>query len=115
MAEYLLLLIGDEAGYAALDEKATEALLAAHGTFTEAIEAAGVPVRYGAELDLSGTARTVRPDGAGFTVTDGPYAEAKEQLGGLYVIDVPTIEEAVEWAKRIPLLPGDAIEVRPAR
>jgi len=48
-------------------------------------------------------------------VTDGPFAEAKEQVGGFYLIDVPSIEEAVEWGKKIPLLPGDKLEVRKAK
>ena len=48
-------------------------------------------------------------------MTDGPYAETKEQLGGFYVVDVPTIDEAVRWAKRIPVLPSDTVEVRPAK
>jgi hypothetical protein len=45
-------------------------------------------------------------------VTDGPFAEAKEVLGGYWVIQVKSKEEAVEWAKRAPMLDGDTIEVR---
>ena len=48
----------------------------------------------------------------GVTVKDGPFAEAKEVIGGYWVIDVSSREEAVEWAKRIPGAPGDVVEVR---
>ena len=112
MAQYVLLIIGDDDAYQALDEAAGAALMAQHEEFGAALAAAGVPTVYGAELDPPASARTVRADG---TVTDGPFAEAKEQVGGFYVLDVPGIEEAVEWAGKIPMLPGDAVEVRPAR
>ena len=48
----------------------------------------------------------------GTTVTDGPFTDGREVMGGYYVIDCDTIEEALEWAKRIPLAYG-SIEVRP--
>ena len=44
--------------------------------------------------------------------TDGPFAETKEQLGGFYLIDVADLDEALEWAKKVPI-PGGAVEVRP--
>ena len=46
------------------------------------------------------------------TVTDGPFAEGKEMLGGYWMIQVKSKEEAIEWAKRVPAQPGDAVEVR---
>ena len=110
--EYVLLIVGDDDAYQALDEEAGKAMYAGHGEFMDGLKAAGVPSAYSAELDAPGTARTLAADG---TVTDGPYAETKEQLGGFYVIDVPTIEEAVGWARKIPLLPSDKIEIRPAK
>jgi len=112
MAEYVLLIVGDDDAYQALDEEAGKAMYAGHREFMDGLKVAGVPSAYSAELDVPGSARTVRADG---TVTDGPFAEAKEQVGGFYVIDVPTIEEAVGWARKIPLLPTDAVEVRPAK
>lgn len=58
-------------------------------------------------------AKTVRlPPGGGRTVTDGPFAETREVMGGYYVIDCASMEEALEWATRIPLAYG-SIEVRP--
>ena len=46
-------------------------------------------------------------------VTDGPFAETKEQLGGYYLIEAETIDEAIEWAARIPRRRNGSIEVRP--
>lgn len=44
---------------------------------------------------------------------DGPYAEAKEQLGGFFILNVPDLDRALEWAARYPVTPGGSIEVRP--
>jgi hypothetical protein len=46
-------------------------------------------------------------------VTDGPFVETKEQLGGVYVLEVRDRDEAVEWARRVPASPGLVVEVRP--
>jgi hypothetical protein len=54
----------------------------------------------------------VRFDGGKPTVTDGPFTEAKEVVGGYWVIQVKSRDEAVEWARRIPADPGDVVEVR---
>ena len=110
--EYVLLIHADETAYAALDEETGKAMYAEHFAFMDEVRAAGVTIAYSAELDEARTGRVVRPGGL---VTDGPYAEAKEQLGGFYVVDVPTIDEAVEWATKIPMLPTDAVEVRPVK
>ncbi|HZB51254.1 MAG TPA: YciI family protein [Mycobacteriales bacterium] len=110
--EYVLLIHADETAYAALDEETGKAMYAEHFAFMDEARAAGVTIAYSAELDEARTGRVVGPGGL---VTDGPYAEAKEQLGGFYVLDVPGIEDAVEWAKKIPMLPTDAIEVRPGK
>jgi hypothetical protein len=112
MAEFVLLIHADEAAYAALDEETGKRMYAEHFAFMDEVKAAGVAIPYSVELDEGRTARVVRPDGL---VTDGPFAETKEQLGGFYVIDVPTIEEAVGWARKIPMLPTDAVEVRPGK
>jgi hypothetical protein len=110
--EFVLLIQGDEGAYAALSEAEGKEMYAGHGAFMAAVRDAGITITYSAELDHAGAGKVVRADGL---VTDGPFAETKEQLGGFYVLDVPDIATAVEWAKRIPLLPNDAIEVRPAR
>jgi hypothetical protein len=112
MAVYMLLIVGDDAAYAALDEETSKQMYAGHYAFMDELNQAGVKIVAGAELDSPSGARTLHADG---TVTDGPFAEAKEQVGGLYSIDVPTIEEALAWARKIPMLPGDKIEVRKHR
>ena len=109
MPDYLLMIVGDDDAYQALSEEQGKEIYAGHGAFIEALHAAGVKQGPSAELSPPSGARTLH---AGGLVTDGPFAEAKEQVGGYYTIDVPTIEDAVEWARRIPLLPGDKIEVR---
>jgi len=112
MAEYLLLIVADESAYQTMTEEQTKEMYAGHYACMDGLTKAGVRIVASAELDSPAGARTVHPGGV---VTDGPFAEAKEQVGGFYAIDVPTIDEAVEWAKRIPLQPGDKIEVRKHR
>ncbi|WP_163507358.1 YciI family protein [Fodinicola acaciae] len=63
-----------------------------------------LPPSAGARVSFSGAGKPV--------VTDGPFAEAKEALGGYWVIDVRSREEAVAWASRCPAGPGDVIEIR---
>jgi hypothetical protein len=112
MAEYLLLLVGDDDAYRTLSEEEGKAMYAGHTAFINELGAAGVRIVASAEMAEPGGARTLQADG---TVTDGPFAEAKEQVGGFYLIDVPTLDEAVQWARKIPLLPTDKIEVRATR
>ena len=82
-------------------------------TFDKEITAAGVVVSSHALKDLT-TATTVRVDAAGQrTVTDGPYAETREVLGGMYVIDVPDLDVALDWAARCPGARDGSIVVRP--
>jgi hypothetical protein len=69
--------------------------------------------RGGGGLAPSHTAVTVRHRGAGPVVTDGPFAETKELLGGFYLVDAETPEEAVAYAERIPGIASRAVEVRP--
>ena len=76
-------------------------------------ERRAVAFRAGDGLQPSGTAKTVRGNGSEPIVTDGPFAETKEQLGGFYVIDVPGEAEALEWASKMPNLPHGSVEVRP--
>ena len=65
------------------------------------------------ELESAATATSVRVRNGETLVTDGPFAETKEQLGGYYVIDAESLDEALEWAARIPSARHGTIEVRP--
>ncbi|MFJ4191358.1 YciI family protein [Kitasatospora sp. NPDC089509] len=114
--EYTLLIHGDERVWNALGEAEQAELDAAHARFGRELCEAGVGVRYGGGLRRSCSARLVVPGGGEETpVSDGPYREGHEHLGGLWVIDVPEESEAVAWARRMPAAPGDLVEVRPVR
>ncbi|SFO86674.1 Uncharacterized conserved protein [Amycolatopsis arida] len=83
--------------------------------YDKAIQDAGVVVDSHALADLT-TATTVRvgPDGERSITTDGPFAETREVLGGYYVIDVPDLDTALEWAARCPgARDGGSVVVRP--
>lgn len=93
-------------------EEGFEEFIGAWGDFTREVMSAGVLVD-GAGLQPIDTATTVRhTPGSEPTIVDGPFAETKEQLGGYYRIDVPDLDAALEWARRIPI-PIGAVEVRP--
>src|SRR5215471_14352223 len=81
--------------------------------YTRAAKAAGVLL--GAEqLTHSETATSLRVSGPDLLVTDGPYLETKENLLGFYLIDVPDLDAAIEWGRRMPVHDGQVIEVRAA-
>lgn len=90
----------------------TPETMAPWAAFNNEAAAAGV-LRGGSGLQPSTTATTVRGGGE-VVLTDGPFVETKEQLGGFYVLDVADLDEAIAWAKKIPAVQwGGAIEVRP--
>jgi hypothetical protein len=78
----------------------------------KALEAEGV-VRGGDGLQGVETATTVRVRGGERLVTDGPFAETKEHLLGYYLIDVPDLDKALDWAARMPNVHWGSVEVRP--
>jgi hypothetical protein len=68
----------------------------------------------GAQLQPAATATTVRVENGDALTTDGPFAETKEVLGGFYLIDVPNLDDALEFAAKVPAARfGGAVEVRP--
>ena len=67
----------------------------------------------GAGLKSVATATTVKVTPSGRTVHDGPFAETREQLGGIYMIDVPDLDAAIDWAKKLPIAKTGSIEIRP--
>lgn len=83
----------------------------AWAAYTEAVKQAGV-MTGGAGLAPPAAATVVRVAGDKRHVQDGPFADSKEQLGGFYLIDVPDLDHALEWAARCPAT-GGAVEVRP--
>lgn len=107
--EYAILLHEDETIWDRLTPDAMEEAMAAHGRFAEAVETEGGAVLGGAELQPSGTARSLRWTGERVGVVDGPYAETAEQFGGLYLIDAPDLDQAIEWCRLLP----HSVEIRP--
>jgi hypothetical protein len=94
-----------------------EFLIRAHGTLMKEARQKGVLLAVEG-LKPTSTATTVRPDGTGmqFIATDGPFAETKEQLAGYYILECRDLDEAVEWAKRIPTSckgQSGCVEIRP--
>jgi hypothetical protein len=110
--KYLLLLYDDAAAIAALPAEQRRAMVDAHIAFAARLRDTGAYV-YGDPLDGPDAARTLRFDSGNATVTDGPFLESKEALGGFYVVDCPSLEDAVNLAAQVPRSPGLVAEVRP--
>ena len=112
--KYLLLLYDDAATVGALPPEARRAMVDAHIAYADMLRERGAYVS-GEPLDAPSTARTLRfPDGEDDPiVTDGPFLEAKEALGGIYIIECADATEAVELARALPRSPGLVAEVRP--
>jgi hypothetical protein len=94
------------------DEKRVAEYLGGWRAYTEALRKAGILVS-GAGLEPVHTATTVRLRDGKRQVQDGPFADAKEQLGGFYIVEVPDLDKALEWAVRSPAAVHGAVEVRP--
>jgi hypothetical protein len=109
---YLLLIYTDESYYAGLSEAEVQADMQQWWKYTEEIKAAGASPG-GEALQPTATATTVRDDGGRPLVTDGPFAETKEQLGGYYLLDVENLDAAIEWAHKCPAAKYGKIELRP--
>jgi hypothetical protein len=110
--QYMLLIYDDESIWTGMPEEERNAVMGEYFSYTEELRESGKYVAADA-LQPTSTAKTVQlRDGAPLT-TDGPFAETKEQLGGYYVVDVDSEEEALEWAAKIPSARYGKIEVRP--
>ena len=110
--KYLAIIYNDESLYANASPEDVGAVFAAHGKFGEDSRAAGVFVG-GEGLQGTNTATTVRVRDGERMLTDGPYAETKEQIGGYYLLDCKDLDDALNWASQIPEAKSGAIEVRP--
>ena len=89
-----------------------EQLLVDYRGLTEEMQKKGV-MKGGQALKSVSTATTVRVRGGKTRTTDGPFAETKEQLGGFYLLDCQDLDEAIEWAARLPSARIGSIEIRP--
>ncbi|HEX4906491.1 MAG TPA: YciI family protein [Acidimicrobiales bacterium] len=109
--KYLCLIYSDEKGAEIPGVNDWDTLMKEHNAFGAEAGAAGVVVGGEALQDTS-TATTIRDKDGSEVITDGPFAETKEQLGGFYMLEAANLDEALKWAAKIPH-PGGCIEVRP--
>ena len=106
--QFVALIHGTEAGWESLSDDERQALYQRYMDFGQDNKVIG-----GAELQSTSTATTVRLRNGDRLVTDGPYAEVKEALGGFYILECDSIGEACQLAAAIPAAETGAIEVRP--
>jgi hypothetical protein len=110
--QYMALIYADEESWGALSDDERSHVVGQYQALAEEAGAAGVMIG-GDELSPTRDATTVRIREGQTLVVDGPYAEAKEALGGYFLFECDTIDQAVEWAARIPAAERGAVEVRP--
>jgi hypothetical protein len=106
---FMMLIHHDEA---TLTPAVQKQLAAEYGAFLEAL-AKAEGCAAGERLQPSSAATTVRQHEGKTEVLDGPYADTKEQLGGFFFIEAPSLDEAIVWAKRCPSSKYGSIEIRP--
>jgi hypothetical protein len=110
MAQYILLIYSPTEGGPSPEE--LEAEMPRWFSYTQELQEAGV-MRAGEALHAADAATTVRVRDGQRLTSDGPFAETKEVLGGYYVIDVPDLDAALQWAEKIPSVGYGSVEVRP--
>src|SRR5919204_3373986 len=110
--QYMLLIYDDEATWENMPEDEQQAVMGEYFAYTEALKSAGKFVAGDALQPIS-TAKSVRIREGDVSTTDGPFAETKEVLGGYYLVDVDSVEEALDWAAKIPSARFGTMEVRP--
>ncbi len=108
MAKYLILIYENESNYLDMSPEVWQQGMAAHGRFAEQTMAKGAKLLGGDALQPTTTATSIRGD----VVTDGPFAETKEVLGGYYLIEARDLDHALEIGKLCPA-PYGGVEVRP--
>jgi hypothetical protein len=110
--KYLLTIYADERVWGEATPEFIETSMAAYGELGTAMREAGVHVG-GEGLQPSSTATSVKVRDGETLVTDGPFAETREQLGGYYLVEAKDLDEAIDFAARIPGAQQGSIEVRP--
>jgi hypothetical protein len=110
MAKYMLLIYSPADATPSPEE--IQAEMPKWMDFTQALVDAGAMVA-GDPLESADTATTVRVRDGETVISDGPFAETKELLGGYYLIDVPNLDAALEWAAKVPNVGRGSVEVRP--
>ena len=108
MAQYVVLIYENESDYANAAPEVYGEIMDAHNRFAEQVTERGGKIAGGNALQGTDTATTIRGD----VVTDGPFAETKEALGGFYLIEADDLDQAIKIAKMVPAQFG-GVEVRP--
>ena len=106
--QYIALIHADENGWEKLGDEERQAIYQRYMDFSEKDQVVG-----GAELQDTDSATTVQVRNGDRLVTDGPYAEVKEALGGFFILECGSIDEACQLAAEIPAAERGAVEVRP--
>jgi len=110
---YLLLCCFDEKRWEAIPESTRGGIMKEYGELLQGLDKSGRHLAS-AKLQSSSAATTIRARNGKPAVTDGPFAETKEQLGGYHLVECKDLDEAISIAKRIPTIPfGGTVEVRP--
>ena len=110
--QYLLLIYGAEGAWESRSEDERQAMYQEYSALSTDLREQGKLISAN-ELQPTETATTVSVRDGETVVTDGPFAETKEALGGYYLIEADSLDEALEWAARIPSARDGSIEVRP--
>ena len=112
--KYMILIYGDEREMAKLSEAERNGMFEEYNRFTKELVTAKAYVGGGSLKEIA-TATSVRVRNGKSVMTDGPFAETKEQLGGYYIVDCESLDEAVKWAAKTPCtrLSLSSCEVRP--
>jgi hypothetical protein len=110
--KYLCTIYGEESAWSEATPEQMSEVMAAYNAFGEEAGAAGV-ILGGEGLELTSSATTVRVRDGERLLSDGPFAETKEQLGGFYLLECGSLDEAIDWAAKIPGAATGSVEVRP--
>jgi hypothetical protein len=110
--QFVMLIYETPADFDARSDERQEGLIAPWRIYYKNLVDAGVYVS-GAPLQPDSTGTTVRVRGGQQQVQDGPYADTKEQLGGFIILELPSLDAALEWAARCPTAASGAVEIRP--
>jgi hypothetical protein len=109
---YLLLLYGDQEAERSMTADERRAIVEQHIALGQRLRESDAVVGGEALSDAS-DAKALRRDGERSFVTDGPFVETKEQVGGFYLLECADIDEALGWAEQVPQSPGLVVEIRP--
>ena len=110
---YMMLIYNDEKTMESKSQDEMAALMGRWSQYTEDFQKSGKMLE-GAALQPTASSTTVRASESRTLTSDGPFAETKEQLGGYYIIDASDLDEAIEWAAKMPhVAGGGTVEVRP--